>query len=317
MRTIRACDFVRDDYGRLAVAIGNFDGVHLGHQRVLRTARLVADDRGLTLAALTFEPHPVRVLNPAKDLKLIYPYSKKYELMAEIGLDLIIVWQFTLEFARTSCDRFVRDVLCDRLGAAVAVVGHNFSFGLGGRGGPDELKTIGARHGLDVVVVEPYRRGGRVVSSSLIRGLVASGQLEEAAALLGRPFSVIGEVVRGHERGRGLMGIPTANLVPAELVPLEGVYVSSVRIGDEVFPAAAHVGPVPTFGQSEFVVEVHIIDLPDMELYGLEVEVFFFTRIRDVVKCRSVDELKRLIESDLDRVRRYFRDNPSLLSVGG
>jgi len=314
---IRASEFVKSEHGELAFAIGNFDGVHLGHQRVLKTAHSLASEHGLAPSVLTFEPHPVRILNPAKELKLIYPYSKKYELIAELGFDLFVVWPFTLEFARMSCERFVEEVVCNRLGARLVVVGHNFSFGLGGKGGAKDLKTIGKRVGLSVVEVEPYFHGGRVVSSSLIRNRISSGRVEEAALLLGRPFSVSGEVVKGYGRGRGITGIPTANIVPQEIVPSDGVYISGVVFDGEFRPAAASVGPAPSFEQSEAAVEVHVIDMPDIDLYGLHLEIFFFKRLRAHVKCGSVDELRRLIDSDVERARRYFRDNPNPLAVGG
>lgn len=316
MRLIKGQNFRKQRKG-LVVAIGNFDGIHLGHRQVLKKAIEVAKEKRLVPAVLTFEPHPVKVLNPAKNLKLIYPPSKKYELIASTGINLIVVLPFSLKFAKTSSEKFAEKIVRDRLGAKFVVVGHNFRFGFGGKGDAENLRSVGKKLGFDVIQVPPRVLEGEVVSSSHIRRMIASGQVERAARFLGRPFSISGKVVRGHRIGKRLLGIPTVNVVAEEIIPASGVYVSGVIHDGKFYQAAGNVGGAPTFGFNESVVEAHILDMPEKSLYNSVVEIFFFKRLRDEVKCNSPEELRQLILSDIKNVREFFRKNPRALKVGG
>jgi len=316
MQLINGEEFKKERYKPLALAVGNFDGVHLGHRQVLEKTILIAKERNLTPAVLTFEPHPVKILNPAKNLKLIYLSSKKYELIASIGINLIIVWPFDLEFAKTKAEQFGKNIICEKLGARVVVVGHNFRFGFGGKGDAQSLSSIGKKLGFDVVNVQPYILEGKVVSSSHIRRMIASGQVDKASKFLGRPFSIAGKVTKGHEIGKKLLGIPTANIIPEEIVPASGVYVSCVMHGGKFYRAATNVGGAPTFGFEDTTVEAHILDMPDKNLYNSFIEIFFFKRLRGEVKSSSAEELRKLILNDIEKVKEFFRENASFFENG-
>ncbi len=284
----------------LSVAIGNFDGVHRGHQALLRVARASG-----TPAALTFTPHPARVFAPALAPPLIMSLERRLELLEEAGIEVAVVEPFTRAFAAVEAEDFVRQVLGERLGARRVVVGYDFSFGRGRRGNPEMLQRLGRELGLSVEIVPPVMADGLVCSSTKIREFVLEGRVEGAALLLGRPFEIIGPVVRGAGRGRA-MGIPTANLAPeGELLPRLGIYAARAIVldGGPTRAAALSVGSNPTFGPGEAVtVEAYLLDF-DGDLYGRRVRLEVLERLRDERRFASVGELRAQIDQDVAQVR--------------
>ena len=269
------------------VAVGEFDGVHLGHQEVIRGSDTV----------LTFEPHPLRVVRPEAAPRLLTSFERKQELIAELGVDELVVIPFDERFARQSPQEFIDDVLVGRLEATRVSVGENFRFGHRAAG---DVLILAADSRFETQVVPLVELEGEIVSSSHIRALVQSGEVELAARMLGAPFQVMGEVVRGDQRGRTL-GFPTANLVPDEalVIPGHGVYVAR---GDGAC-AAVSVGVRPTFGTGRAVlIEAYLLDR-DVDLYGQPLRVEFLERLRGERRFDSVQALTEQMQRDVQRVR--------------
>lgn len=303
MEIFRSID---EAHGRLtacAVAIGNFDGVHLGHRRLLDTARTLAGARGAPAALLTFEPHPARVLSPAYAPPLIATPARKIALLEETGIDAVVIQPFDRAYAATTPETFVQRDLLDGLEAADVVVGQDFTFGRGRAGNVEVLARL-AGDRARVHPVPTVTAGGVPVSSSKIRELVLEGRVAQAAALLGRPFLLDGVVVPGRGRGRTI-GVPTANVAPeTELVPASGVYaVLAAAEGLEgVHGGAANIGVKPTFGTEEPTVEVHLFDVrPD--LYGRRIAVAFLERLRGERRFPGPEALVAQIRRDVEEAR--------------
>jgi riboflavin kinase/FMN adenylyltransferase len=302
----RSLDDVPASLGRTVVTVGNFDGVHLGHQHVIARAREVAGELGgLDVVAVTFDPHPIAVLRPEHAPPTLTSIESRATLLRGAGVDDVLVVPFSREVANWSPERFVRDILVDGLHARGVVVGANFRFGHRASGDLATLNSLGAE--LDFVAEGiPLDGGPQVWSSTYVRNCLAAGDVEGAAEALGRPFTVRGVVVEGDKRGREL-GFPTAN-VPALGVaaPTDGVYAGELRRLDtgEVFPAAISVGTNPTFaGERERRVESYVLDRDDLELYGVEVEVSFLGRIRGMRRFDSIEALVATMHDDVRRTR--------------
>jgi riboflavin kinase / FMN adenylyltransferase len=299
----------------LALAIGNFDGVHRGHQELVRVARALAAKIGGETGVLTFAPHPARVFAPALAPPLIVSLTRRLELLAAVGVDLAVVEPFTRDFAAIEAEDFVRDFLVAGLGAREVVIGYDFSFGRGRRGNPELLRALGASLGLSVSIVSPVSIDGLLCSSTKVRELVLEGRVEGAALLLGRPFELTGPVVRGAGRGRGL-GFPTANLEPeAELVPKLGIYAARAHVLDasgavaSSHRAALSVGNNPTFESRSSPetnrgasVEAYLLDF-DADLYGQRLRLDVLHHLRDERRFASVEALVAQIASDVAEVR--------------
>ena len=314
-----AADFgasaARPSAARLAVAIGNFDGVHLGHAALLAEARARAARRGAASAVLTFTPHPARLFAPERAPPLIMSLERRLELVAEAGIDVAIVQPFTRDFAAIDAPAFVRDVLARDLGACDAVVGYDFSFGRGRAGNAGMLGALGAAADIEVAVIPPISVAGQACSSTRIRELVQAGDTDAAAGLLGRPFELEGVVVRGAGRGRGL-GFSTANVAPeAELRPLLGIYAARARVLDGPLAgtaraAALSVGRNPTFdagaGPGNAVsVEAYLLDF-EGDLYDRRLRLEVGDRLRDEQRFDSIEALIAQIREDVTRVRKLF-----------
>ncbi len=304
MQIWRSLDDVPDDLGRTAVVIGNFDGVHLGHQRVLARAWTLADEQGLTLVAVTFDPHPMAVLRPEHAPTMLTGLEVRAELLGQAGVDDVLALPFDRGVASWTPPQFVQRVLVDALHAAVVVVGANFRFGSRAAGDVHSLTDEGRRH--DFVAEGITLDGGPMVwSSTYVRTCLATGDVVGAAEALGRPYAVRGVVTRGEQRGREL-GYPTAN-VPTDgltAAPADGVYAGWLRRLDtgETYPAAISVGTNPTFdGVRAHRVESYVLDRTDLELYDVEVEVSFVERLRGMV---AFDGVEALVEQMADDVRR-------------
>ncbi|MGH8973197.1 MAG: bifunctional riboflavin kinase/FAD synthetase [Acidimicrobiia bacterium] len=291
-----------------AVTIGAFDGVHLGHQALLRLVRQEASDRRLRTALVTFDRHPAQVVRPESAPKLLTTLDQRLELLADTGLvDHTLVLTFDEGRRRESAEEFVREVLVDCLGAQLVVVGADFHFGNQRRGNVALLETMGAECGFDVVGIPLVEaEAGPTYSSTAIRRLLVEGDVEAAATLLGRPHEVRGPVIEGDRRGGAQLGFPTANVDVADEIclPADGIYAGTFRGADGVDrPAAINLGRRPTFyAAGHRLLEAHLLDF-DGDLYGQEAAVRFVARIRDELRFDSVDDLIEAMHRDVDAVR--------------
>jgi riboflavin kinase / FMN adenylyltransferase len=289
------------------VTIGFFDGVHLGHQRVIRTAVDLARELGTRCAVLTFDPHPGEVVRPGTHPPLLTRPGHRVDLMEALGVDAVLVLPFTLELSKLSPEEFVRRVLVERLHVSAVVVGENFRFGHKAAGTVADLTALGrelgfAAHG--VPLAAPDTAAPRF-SSTDVRRMILDGQVEQAAERLGRPHRVEGTVVRGAQRGRA-MGFPTANVDTPEhtAVPADGVYAGWLVVDGEPLPAAISVGTNPTFDGTARTVEAYALDRTDLELYGSHVAVDFLARLRGMEKFDSMQELINRMNDDVERARK-------------
>mgnify|MGYP002631280077 CR=1 FL=1 len=288
------------------VTIGNFDGVHRGHQALLALAVERARATGRVPTVLTFEPHPVRVLAPDLAPPLICTLEDKRALLAARGIELLLEQRFDPAFAALSPEAFVRTVLVDHLGARAVVVGYDFTFGARRAGTTVTLAQLGDRLGFDLDVLAARAVGeGLVASSTRVRAFVLEGKVRGATLVLGRPFHVNGVIARGQQRGR-LLGFPTANLATdSELLPRRGVYACWLDWGEGARPAVANIGFNPTFGDGpgQPTVEAHVIDAAGLDLYGRPSRLYFVERLRDEQKFDGADALARCIARDRDVAR--------------
>ena len=293
----------------VVVALGNFDGVHLGHQAVMRRAVEEGRRRGARVVAATFDPHPRAILGPRVQPKLLTTLELRREALLRYGADEVRVIRFDQELSKKSPEEFVRDVLVGEIGAEAVVVGENFRFGHRAAGDVAELERLMRSYGAEVFAVAVEDEAGKGgISSTRIRELVAQGEVGLAASLLGRPYVLRGEVAVGDRRGR-ILGFPTANVVPdqAVVVPARGVYAGFVRVGKALYPACTNVGLAPTFERGESRVEAYLIDF-EGDLYGRVVDVSFVRRIRPEKRFSGVEELKEQIARDVEAARRITKD---------
>ena len=308
MQVFRKLDEVPGELGPTVVSVGNFDGVHLAHQAVVRRMAARAHAIGGKAVVVTFDPHPLRILRPDRFPKLLSPIAVKLRLLEQTGVDAVLVLPFTRDLSLMSAHDFARQVLVEALHAREVHEGYNFHFGHKAQGNVDMLAEFGREMGFDVQTYPEQLLRGHHVSSGEIRSLIAAGRVERARALLGRPFSILSNPGRG--RGYGTRyTVPTVNLAGYdELVPANGVYITRVRINAECFDAVTNVGVRPTFGADSFAIESHLLNFLPIELPAqTEVELFFFKRLREERKFESVDALRQQIEKDVKRAQRFFR----------
>ena len=288
----------------VVIALGNFDGVHLGHQEVLKRAVEEGRRRGMRVIAATFHPHPRAVLGAGDPPKLITPVELRCEMLLSYGADEVWVIPFDVAMSRKTPEQFVKDVLIGEGGAGVVVVGENFRFGHKALGHFSDLHRLMRQEGGTAVGVQVRGWGmGGGISSTRIRALISGGEVTEAAGLLGRPYVLRGEVVVGDKRGRSI-GFPTANVLPDTdaVIPASGVYAGFVRFGEKEYAACTNVGVAPTFGRTESRVEAYLLDF-EGDLYGRVVDVSFVKRIRQERRFSGVDELIGQIRRDVGEAR--------------
>ena len=287
------------------VALGNFDGVHLGHQAILKTARKHAHEAGGRAFALTFDPPPAKVLFPAQAPPLITTPEDKLDLLTRIGLDGVLVMNFTRELSMLAPREFVRQYLVGAIGARAVVVGRTVTFGHDRGGDAAAMVEFGREFGFTTIVVEPVAADRIEVSSSRIRELIAAGEVKRAALMLGRPHFLNGVVVKGRGRGRKI-GFPTANLAAAtECVPPDGVYAARVVVFGSAYPAIVNIGTRPTFDETERVIEAYIFDFAG-DLYGLRVRLELVERVRGEKKFDSAEHLARQIAGDIEHAKKIL-----------
>jgi riboflavin kinase/FMN adenylyltransferase len=311
LRVVRGAEEWRSDPTlagrRTTLAIGNFDGVHLGHQELLQLLAGFARQSNALAVALTFDPHPLKVVRPQQAPRLISTLEQRLRWMDELGLEAALVLPFTKETARLEPDEFVGALLVETLRAECIFVGENFRFGHRHAGDVSQLEELGRKHGYRVKIVPPVVLDGEIVSSSAVRRAVTEGRMDMAKRLLGRPFSLTGSIVSGTGTG-GRKVVPTLNLgYEQELLPARGVYATETNAGGLWFHSVTNVGVRPTFDGSHVTVESYLFDFSERVTAG-NLEVRFWKHLRGEKKFPSAQALKEQIRQDSDRARDYFRD---------
>ena len=288
------------------LALGNFDGLHRGHLKIIERVKRGAAEHGGTPMTMTFDPHPSRVVRPDKAPPLLMTMEQRLDALERAGIACVAVVRFTHEMSQWDPETFVRAVLVDWLRVSEVWVGANFLFGHERSGNFSLLRSLGQRYGFRADKIDPVRYKEFVVSSTRIRRLVAEGRMDEAAALLGHQYTIGGEVVEGRRRGRTI-GFPTANLQTAnELVPPHGVYATTITVGEVVHASLTNIGVRPTFGDTvETTIETHVLDYSG-DLYGRRVRLGFVQRLRDERRFEDIDALRAQIEADVRRAGRLF-----------
>lgn len=306
MKVLRNCDEARAAISASCVTIGNFDGVHMGHQRLLCRTRQKALAQGLASVAVTFDPHPLRVLVGASTPPFITLTPQKLELIASLGLDFVLCLEFTKALAQMEPGEFVQTFLVDGTRMKEMVIGYDYAFGRNRKGNYSLLSELGVRFGFHVEQLGPVLMEDAIVSSSRIRDMLQEGLVWEARTLLGRFYRVEGTVVRGQNRGGRLLGFPTANLrLTDELFPKTGVYAVWAEHDGEALQAVANIGFNPTFGNDILSVEVHILDF-NRDIYGDQVRIHFVQRLRNEQKFPDVHSLTARIHEDILLARRIL-----------
>ncbi len=309
MEIIESLEKITKPYKNAVITIGNFDGVHIGHQALFHEVIEKADAIDGTSIAMTFEPHPLRVLQQNNLPPLITLYEQKAELIARSGIEVLICVPFTREFAGMSAREFVKDLLIKRIGMRAIVVGKDYTFGRNREGDLKLLQALANEHNFEVVRVDWIQIAknypGRI-SSTRVRELVMAGEVAEVQQLLGRHYQIRGLVTAGRDRGGKLLGFPTANInLHDELCPKTGVYAVTVECQDKFYQGVANIGYSPTFDDRLFTVEVHILDFNE-NIYGKRIRINFVKRIRDEIKFSSIEELSEQIRKDVIEAREIL-----------
>jgi riboflavin kinase / FMN adenylyltransferase len=300
-------DDVAADFGSTVVSVGNFDGVHKAHSRVLSEIVAQAKTAGAKAVAVTFEPHPVRILKPESGLRLLTPTGEKLRLLESTGIDAVLLLPFGRDLSLMTPRQFAERILKKKLHARAVHEGYNFRFGHNAAGDVDMLAGFGREMGFEVKVYPRMTLRGESVSSSHVRELLREGRVSRARHLLGRRFSILGTPGRGRGYGSKYT-VPTINLARyEELVPKDGVYITETRVGNERFESVTNVGNRPTFGAELFAIETHLLNFHPIDLTPeTEVEICFLNRLRDEIKFPCVDGLREQIAHDVRKARRYF-----------
>lgn len=311
MKIIERIEQIEKPLKNAVITIGNFDGVHIGHQALFHMVVEKADAIGGTAVAMTFEPHPIRVMTQNGSLPLITLYEQKAELIARTGIEYLICLPFTREFAMISARRFIEQILVTQIGAKAIVVGNDYQFGRNREGNLQLLKQWAPELGYEVIVLDWIQAvngiSGRI-SSTRIRELVAEGRVAEARKLLGRFYQIRGRVTSGRNRGGRLLGFPTANIqLHDELCPRRGIYAVTVEQGGSTYPGVANIGYSPTFDDHIFTVEVHILDF-NKKIYDETIRVNFIERLRDEIKFKDIQSLSDQIRKDIEKARHVLSD---------
>ncbi len=302
MRIIQDLETIEAPFKSAVITIGNFDGVHIGHQALFHEVIERADTLDGTAIAMTFDPHPIRVISKNGHPPLITLVEQKTELIEKVGIDVLICVPFTMDFAALSARHFVEDILVKRIGMKVIIVGQDYTFGNRREGNVDLLMQYADELGFEVIVadwIQSSRFGNNRISSTAIRKLVMNGQMRRAGKMLGRNYQIRGTVARGRDRGGKLLGVPTANIsLYDELCPRVGVYAVIVNYEGKRYPGVANIGYSPTFDDHVFTVEAHILNFKK-DIYGEKIMVDFVQRLRDEKKFSSIDELAEQISQDI------------------
>jgi len=286
-----------------AVALGFFDGVHLGHQSVIHKAIQVSREMNISSLVFTMKDHPRAIFAPRFTPYLLTTFEEKLEILSQMGVEKLVWVDFDEEFARTSSENFIEEVLLKKLGAVAVVTGLDYRFGYRALGNVQTLARMGIEQGFKVYTMEPVFYKRKRISSTMIRELIKKGDLVLAAELLGRKYSITDKVIRGKGRGH-ILGIKTANLSPNQIkiIPAEGIYVARVEVMGATLPAVAHVGMQPTFRDSSFAIEVHLMEF-EKNIYGEKITVQFVEKIRSIEKFKNANDLVRAIRNDISKAK--------------
>jgi riboflavin kinase/FMN adenylyltransferase len=311
MKLIESIADIRKPFHNAVITIGNFDGVHIGHQALFHTVMEKADAIGGTSVAMTFDPHPIRVLKPNGHPPLITLHEQKVELIAKTGIDVLISVPFDKKFAALSADEFVKDLLLETIGVKAIVVGRDYTFGRDREGDLPMLQRMAAAGGFEVLVtdwIQAANRHQERISSTNVRKVVHAGDMRAAKRMLGRYYQIRGIVAQGRNRGGKLLGFPTANInLQDELCPKSGIYAVTVEHADLTLPAVANIGYSPTFDDHIFTVEVHILDF-DENIYNQKIKVNFVKRLREERKFDSLEALSAQIAMDVEAARAILSE---------
>lgn len=295
------------------VTVGTFDGVHVGHRKLMETVVDKANERNARSLVVTFDPHPREIINPGKDgIKMLTTLKERCEILEDLGIDVLLVIPFDRDFSLLSSEEFVRDIIYKKIGVSEFVIGYDHHFGRDREGTIDTIKKLGKELGFDSYVVSKQEMGDVTISSTVIRKTLAEkGNVKKAAEYLGREYLLNGIVMQGDERGRKI-GYPTANLKPEhenKVIPKNGVYAVKVRVNEKWYGGMMNIGVRPTFGEDEKTIEVHIFDF-DRDIYGETIQVRFVDRIRDEKKFEGIDELKNQLQED-ERISKEILVSPN------
>jgi riboflavin kinase/FMN adenylyltransferase len=291
---------LKKSYPNTVLTIGNYDGVHLGHQKILSMVGKKAEEIGGTSMVMTFDPHPVKVIAPEKNVKLLTTPEEKARLIAKMGIDVLLFITFTKEFSQIAPDEFISELLVKKLNIKEVIVGANYSFGKSKKGNIDLLRKRGKEFGFHATAVQDVMLHGNIVSSSSIRSLLLKGAVQDVITYLGRAYSILGTVIKGKGRGKSILNIPTANITsPVEIAPKEGVYAVRVGYKGSIYDGAANIGKNPTFGNADVSYEVHLFGFSG-DLIGETLRIYFIDRIRNEKTFPDVATLEKQIREDMD-----------------
>ena len=289
------------------VAIGNFDGIHLGHHKILQCLEKKAKEYGLFSLVLTFFPHPGKILGK-NGIKMIQSLNQRIEKIKKYDIQALLVLSFDEQFASLTGQDFIQKIVLNTFKAAAVIVGENFHFGKKREGDVSLLHRLSSRFNFRICSVPSVVENGEIVSSSLIRRLLQEGKIKKANRLLGRSYEIDGEVTKGKSRGK-ILGFPTANIETENDIIPQGVFITQTRIGSKIYQSMSNIGKQPTFNQHDLNIESHIIDF-EGDLYGKRIGIYFLQKIRDEIKFSSPDELTGQLEKDLETTQSYFRTKP-------
>jgi riboflavin kinase/FMN adenylyltransferase len=314
LKIIKGIEALNNNYPHTILTIGNFDGVHLGHQKILLEVSKRAEEIKGTSMAMTFEPHPMKVLAPDREIRILTPFDEKAKLIANLGIDVLLCINFNRGFANLLPDEFIRDVLVKKIHVKEVVVGSNYTFGKNKKGTVDLLRRRGEKYGFRVKVMRHARINSDIVSSSKIRSLLSKGAVSEVSTFFGRAYSIEGRVIRGKGRGRSLLNIPTANITtPVEIAPKEGVYAVRVGFNNSVLEGVANIGKNPTFGNADVSYEVHLFNF-SRDILGKVIRIYFIDRVRGERQFPDPSSLEKQIRNDIEYTKKILSTNhPKLI----
>lgn len=306
MEIVRGLDSLKKSYTNTVLTIGNYDGMHIGHQKILSMVTKRAAEIKGTSMLMTFDPHPMKVLAPERNMKLLITPGEKERLIQSMGIDVLFYVNFTKEFSRMLPEDFIENILVEKIKVKEIIVGTNYAFGKNKRGTVELLRRRGEKYGFRVRAVRNAEVHGQVVSSSSIRSLLQKGAVCEVSKFLGRVYSIEGTVIKGKGRGQKILHVPTANITtPVEIAPREGVYAVRVGLEDAVYEGVANIGKNPTFGNSQVSYEVHLLDFSG-DLLGENIRIYFIDWIRGERTFPNVTSLENQIRDDIRIAREIL-----------
>ena len=306
MEIIRGLEALNKSYPNTVLTIGNCDGVHLGHQKIILEVLKRAEEIKGTSMAVTFEPHPMKVLAPERKIRILTTLEEKAKLIEKIGINVLLCINFNKEFANLLPDDFIEDVLVKKINAKEIIVGTNYAFGKNKKGTVELLRRRGEKYGFRVKAVRNVRIDGNIVSSSSIRSLLLKGAVYETSIFLGRAYSIEGSVIKGKGRGKNLLNVPTANITtPLEIAPKEGVYAVRVGFNNSIYEGVANIGKNPTFGNTEVSYEVHLFNFSS-NLLRQDIRIYFIDRLRGERLFPDFLSLEKHIRNDIERAKEIL-----------